>query len=264
MKISIITCLGIMLFFLISCREDEFDQQYVREFSFTSSINGSTYPIKVALPKNYSAASKYKTLYVLDSKWDFDFAAREVQKQSENFQRYDILVVGIGWGNDRLDDYLPVPYKDGNGRADEFVRVINEELIPKLEKDFHAASAREDRTILGHSAGGLLGTYCFTNYPDTFGNYLCLSPSLWIGDQIVLLNEKKNRAGNQSRNGRFFLAAGGLEEGGMLPPIEAFRQILHQHYKGFSQGYHMAVGLDHLGSKKPNIRKAISFYFHQP
>lgn len=263
MKISVITYLSILLFFLTACREEEFDQKNVREFSFTSSVNGSTYPIKVALPKNYSTHSKYKTLYVLDSNWDFNFVAQEVQKQSEEFQRYDILVVGIGWGNDRLDDYLPVPYKNNAGRADEFVKVIHDELIPRLEKDYKAAPFREDRTILGHSAGGLLGSYCFTNYPEIFGNYLCLSPSLWVGNQVVLINEKKNRAGNQSRSGRFFLAAGKLEEGGMLPPIEAFRLILNQHYKGFYQGYNLAGGLDHLGSKKANIRKAISFYFHQ-
>lgn len=251
------------IFFLLltACRENEFDKELVKEFTLHSSLNGSNYPIKVALPKNYTSVKEYKTIYVLDSKWDFDFVAREVQQQSEKSHRNDVLVVGIGWGNDRLDDYLPVPFKKGKGRADEFVKVIHEELIPQLEKDFHAGNSREDRTILGHSAGGLFGVHCFTNYPDLFGNYLCLSPSLWIGDQIVLSNEKKNRIANQTRNGRFFLAAGEIEEGGMRPPIELFRQILDQHYKGFIQDYTIANGLDHLGSKKPNIKKAISFYF---
>lgn len=250
-----------ILLLLTACREDEFDQELVKEFTLNSAVNGSNYPIKVALPENYSSAKEYKTIYVLDSKWDFDFVAREVQQQSEKFHRHDILVVGIGWGNDRLDDYLPVPFQKGKGRADEFAKVIHDELIPKLEKDFHAAGSREDRVILGHSAGGLFGVHCFTNYPDLFGNYLCLSPSLWIGNQIVLSNEKKNRITNQTRNGRFFLAVGEIEEGGMRPPIEAFRQILGQHYKGFSHNYAIANGLDHLGSKKPNIKKAISFYF---
>lgn len=259
----ITACLGTLLFFLTACREETFDQEYVREFTLNSSINGSSYPIKVALPKNYSASLEYKTIYVLDSKWDFDIVAREVQKQSENFQRYDVLVIGIGWGNDRLDDYLPVPYKNGKGRASEFSRVIDEELIPRVEQDFHAAVSREDRTILGHSAGGLFGAYCFTSYPDIFGTYLCLSPSLWIGDQIVLKEEKKNRPGNQARTGRFFLAVGELEEEVMRPPVEAFRQILHQHYTGFSQQYNLAKGLNHMSSKNPNIRKAIAFYFQQ-
>ncbi|AZA83108.1 hypothetical protein C1637_19825 [Chryseobacterium lactis] len=258
-----IACFSLLLLFLTACRENEFDKESVKEFTLSSAINGSNYHIKVALPKNYPSASEYKTIYVLDSKWDFDFVAREVQKQSENFHRDDVLVVGIGWGNDRLDDYLPVPFKNGKGLADDFVKVINNELIPKLEKDFHAADSREDRVILGHSAGGLFGVYCFTNYPDIFGNYLCLSPSLWIGDQIVLSNEKKNRIANQTRNGRFFLAAGEVEEGGIRPPIEALRQILDRYYKGFSQEYKIAKGLDHLGSKKPNIREAISFYFQQ-
>lgn len=252
-----------LLFFLTACREDEFNKEYVRDFMLSSAINGSNYHIKVAVPKNYPSASEYKTIYVLDSKWDFDFVAREVQKQSENFHRDDVLVVGIGWGNDRLDDYLPVPFKNGKGQADEFAKVINDELIPKLEKDFHAADSREERVILGHSAGGLFGVYCFTNHPDIFGNYLCLSPSLWIGDQVVLSHEKQNRIANQTRNGRFFLAVGELEESGMRPPIEALRQILSQHYKGFAQEYNMAKGLDHLGSKKPNIQKAVSFYFKQ-
>ncbi len=259
----IILCSGILLFFLTACREETFDQEFVREFTLHSSINGSRYPIKIALPKNYSASSEYKTIYVLDPKWDFDVVAKEVQKQCESFQRWDILVVGIGWGNDRLDDYLPVPFKNGKGRAHEFARVIYEELIPRLEQDFQAAGSRESRTILGHSAGGLFGAYCFTRYPDIFGNYLCLSPSLWIGDQVVLKEEKKNRAANQSRTGRFFLAVGELEEEVMRPPVEAFRQTLHQYYTGFSQQYNLAKGLNHMSSKKPNIRKAIAFYFQQ-
>lgn len=261
--ISFIASVFIMLLFLTACREDTFDKELVREFSITSNINGSTYPVKVAVPKNYSSSTKYKTIYVLDSKWDFDDVAQEVQTQSENFHRSDVLVVGIGWGNDRLDDYLPVPYKNGSGKADLFVRFIHEELIPKLEQDFHASNMREDRAILGHSAGGLFGAYCFTNYPDIFGHYLALSPALWIGDQVVLKEEKKNRAGNQSRTGKFFLATGEIEEEGMRPTVEALRQILNQHYNGFSKGYHLAKGLDHMGSKKPNIRKAITFYFQQ-
>ncbi|SEW56396.1 hypothetical protein SAMN04488122_6653 [Chitinophaga arvensicola] len=262
MKLLSITCM-ILILLLPACRKDKIDHARISTFDLTSSVNGSTYQIKVALPKHFSTDRTYKTLYVLDPKTDFNLVASECDKKSSDLNKEEILVVGIGGGNNRLDDYFPVPYKGHKGAADKFIQFIQQELIPKMEKDFHASNTRADRAMIGHSAGGLCVAYCFTNYPGIFGNYLCLSPSLWLGNQIVLKNEKAHRAINQTSTGVFFLAAGELEEEIMRPPIALLDQILQQHYNGFTKQYHLARGLDHLGSKTPNIKQAVAFYFQQ-
>ncbi len=257
-----ITCFSLLLL-VSACKKDKFVSARISTFDLTSSVNGATYNIKVALPKHFSPTTTYKTLYVLDPKTDFDLVALECDKKSSDLNKEEILVIGIGGGNNRLDDYLPVSYKGHKGEADKFIQFIRQELIPKMEQDFHASDNRKDRGMIGHSAGGLCVAYCFTNYPGIFGNYLCLSPSFWLGDQIVLKSERANRAANQTASGIFFLAAGELEEEIMRPPIALFNRVLNQYYTGFAQQYHLAKGLDHLGSKTPNIKKAIGFYFQQ-
>ncbi|PSK91218.1 alpha/beta hydrolase [Taibaiella chishuiensis] len=259
MKILIAACFGLLLL-LPACRKEKIEKDQLKEFSLASADNGVTYSIKVALPENYNASRQYKTLYVLDPQWDFNLVALACRKQARENGRDDIMVIGVGGGNDRLDDYLPVPLYGKSGRADDFIRFLRETLIPVMERDYQAEASRAGRGIVGHSAGGLCVTYCFTNYPDLFGTYLALSPALWVGDLVVLKNEKANRAANQDRTGIFFLAEGELEEEVMHAPIAAFRQVLQQYYTGYAQQYHNAKGLDHLGSKAPNMQKAIAFY----
>jgi predicted alpha/beta superfamily hydrolase len=252
-----------LVFFLSSCKKESIDQKRVRTFNITSSINQATYEIKVALPEQYAPGKTYHVLYVLDAKWDFDFVAAACNKQAKAVNKDEVLVVGINWGRNRLIDYSPVPIKGYKGEADLFARFIRDELMPRIGADFQATTGRNSRAIIGHSAGGLFAAHCFTNYNDLFGNYLMLSPSVWAGDQIVLINEKRNREQTKITTGNLFLALGELEEQLMAAPIEAFRRVLITYYTGYQLKYNRAAGLDHLGSKETNIRKAITFYFDQ-
>ena len=49
-----------------------------------------------------------------------------------------MLVVGIGYGNDRTVDYTPTKTNDGEGGAEEFMLFIKNELIPKMENEYAA------------------------------------------------------------------------------------------------------------------------------
>ncbi|MCW3465155.1 alpha/beta hydrolase [Chitinophaga nivalis] len=251
-------CLVLALLFS-ACKKETIEKSRIREFSLTSTVNGGNYDIKVALPENYTPAGKYHTLYVLDAKLDFDMVAVECQKQARSHHR-EVIVVGIGWGYNRLDDYTPTPSNIGNGSADTFIRFIETELIPRIETEFHATPARAARGILGHSAGGLFVGHCFTNHNRVFASYLCLSPSFWYDDAIVLRNEQAYREQNRKGSGTFFLGLGEMEEK-MRPPFVGFRKALQTYYPNYAQQDYIAPGKGHLDSKKTNISKALAFFF---
>lgn len=252
-----------LLLLFPACKKDSIPANRVQTFTISSTANGGTYPITVVLPQNYSPEKKYATLYVLDPKWDLDFVASECDKQAAAQQREGVLIIGIGWGHDRVHDYAPVPLRGGTGGADEFARFIGNELIPRVEKDYPAAAGREYRGIIGHSAGGLFAAHCFVGHNELFAHYIALSPSLWVGDQVVLVREKELRTNNTTGNGSFFLAVGELEQELMQPPIALFQKTLHDYYPRYTQGFYIARGLDHMSSKNTAIPKALSFYFQQ-
>jgi hypothetical protein len=171
------------------------------------------------------------------------------------------VVVGIGYGNDRSLDYTPTEADEGGGGAEKFLLFIKNELIPKIETDYGADTLRKSRTILGHSFGGLCGSYAFTNHNKVFGNYLILSPSLWYDNEIMLKFEEENRNININSHQLVFLGLGELEMGRMLAPFQAFYQRLLINYPDMLIRRQIEENLSHRGSENPNILEGLKFYF---
>jgi hypothetical protein len=241
----------------------EFSPTLTKQFSIQSVSNGATYTMKVAVPENYSPQTqKYAVMYVLDGEENYDFVAEKCKKISSDLSTPNILVVSIGYGNDRSFDYTPTKANEGGGGAEKFMHFIKNELIPKMEADYGADTLRKNRTLLGHSFGGLLSSYAFTKHNSVFGNYLILSPSLWYDNEIVLRLEQENRDINKANHQLVFMGLGELEsDGRMLTPFLAFYQRLEKNYPGIQIKRHIEPKLYHRGSEKPNIIEGLNFYF---
>jgi hypothetical protein len=256
-----------IILIIVSCKKEVFDPDLTKEFSIQSTSNGATYNIKVALPQNYSPQTqKYAAIYVLDGEENFNFVADKCSSISSEFATSNVLVVGIGYGNDRAIDYTPVEggggAVNGGGGAEKFMLFIKNELIPEIEKEYGADSLRIKRTILGHSFGGLCGAYAFTNYNRVFGNYILLSPSLWYANEIVFKFEQENRSINKNNHQLVFLGMGEMENSGqMLAPFVAFFQQLQNNYPDIKIKSHFVPHLNHRGSENPNIIEGLKFYF---
>lgn len=261
-----------LIFFLLiiliaSCKKEVFNPALTKEFSILSTSNGAKYNIKVALPENYSPQTqKYAAIYVLDGEENFNFVAEKCSSISSDFSTSNVLVVGIGYGNDRAIDYTPVEGGggaiNGGGGAEKFLLFIKNELIPRIENEYGADTLRIKRTILGHSFGGLCGAYAFTNFNKVFGNYLLLSPSLWYADEIVFKFEKEHRNINKNNPQLVFLGMGEMENSGqMLAPFLAFFRQLQNNYPDIKITSHLEPHLNHRGSENPNIIEGLKFYF---
>jgi predicted alpha/beta superfamily hydrolase len=255
----------IMLLFLLgSCTKDElFTSGVVNEFTLQSTANGATYDIRVGLPANYNpSVEKYATIYVLDGKEIFGFVANRCQEISDQYSLKNVLVVSIGYGKDRSIDYTPTKVSSVTGGAPQFLNFMETQLIPKMEDDYQADTARDSRAILGHSYGGLFGGYAFCVNNKVFGNYIMLSPSFWFDNYVPLQMEKDHRANNKIQKQLVFMGIGEKEESDrMLVPFDTFYQSLHNNYSNIKLAKNIELNSGHMDSRNPNIIKGLIYYF---
>lgn len=255
----------ILAFFFTSCAEKEpIDPTLTQqEFSIRSSINGANYKIKVGLPIDYDSSTKrHATVYVLDGENDFGFVANRCKEIASSLATTSVVVVSIGYGRNRSIDYTPTKMSSGTGGGPEFLKFIEDQLIPKIEANYRVDTTRNSRVIIGHSYGGLFGAYAFCTNNQVFGNYLLLSPSLWFDSKVSAQFEKANRDQIKNHDQLVFMGIGGAEgQDQMLEPFEEFYQTLQDNYTYTKLAKNIEQNESHMGSKNPNIVKGLNYYF---
>jgi predicted alpha/beta superfamily hydrolase len=118
----------------------------------------------------------------------------------------EMIVVGIpNIDNDgRMMDFSPTtkgnPEQFGGG--DKFLEFIQTELFPYIEKNY---SGSQNRTIIGHSLGGLVVMNALTNHSKMFENYLMIDGSLSFDDQLFLNNPKYSLKGKDLKDKNLYI-----------------------------------------------------------
>jgi predicted alpha/beta superfamily hydrolase len=99
-----------------------------------------------------------------------------------------LIIVGIyNTGDARLDEYTPTgDAKLGGGHADDYGRMIIEELKPLIDGAYRTRSGRDDTGIAGSSLGGLVSLHLSFTHPEVFGRAAALSPSVWWDRKAIL------------------------------------------------------------------------------
>lgn len=90
-------------------------------------------------------------------------------------------------GPDRLREMTPTrgPEGDGGG-ASAYIRMIGDELLPRLRREFPIALDRRQIGMGGASLGGLATLFAATQRPDLFSRFLVMSPSVWWDRRAIL------------------------------------------------------------------------------
>lgn len=160
-------------------------------------LNGETYELLVHFPADYNPRKPYDVLYVLDGLDGFPMAISCLGiLHGECDKNYnEPLLVGISDGtligkpgNKRDRDFTPTAFKtswgsSGGGGGPAFLRFIEQEVIPFVEKQYPVT---KKRTLYGYSYGGLFMAYTLLTKPDLFTNILIGSPSLFADDAVIL------------------------------------------------------------------------------
>lgn len=95
------------------------------------------------------------------------------------------------------------------GGGAHFLESLEKEVIPFIEQTYRAS--KDDRTLIGHSFGGLFALYTLFENPNLFKRYLASSPSLPWDDRIIFRLESKYSKKNSELPAKLFLSVGEFE-----------------------------------------------------
>jgi len=167
--------------------------------SFTSNINQTNYEIQISLPDHYHESDmRYPVVYLLDANNDFPLVTSISRRLHKEDNLQPIIIIGIGYKKDaninRLADYTPTKFAltraKITGQADKFLQVIKHEIIPVIDSTYKTQT--DNRTIAGHSVGGLFGAYQIIKEKNLFSRYIISSASLWWDDFKTLSFEQNS------------------------------------------------------------------------
>jgi predicted alpha/beta superfamily hydrolase len=161
------------------------------------SAEGREYRIMISLPEgDVPWTGGYPVIYLLDG--NAYFPAFHAAKRAQDRLRGAILVA-IGYPSDtpldferRAFDLSPPQPAERNkppqGGQDLFLDFIEKRLMPKVNARFKVD--QDQRSLVGHSFGGMFGVYALFTRPQLFQHVIAISPSLWWRDRYLMAHER--------------------------------------------------------------------------
>ncbi len=180
---------------------------YTQTIDLKSQYNNFEYSLFIRLPNEYGNNDKsYPTIFLLDPEYLFSICY-DIRSIYENY-----IIVGIGHKDldfKELDkksreekneiyrprDFLPWQLDRKifiKGTDENFAEFINNQVVPLIDKKFRT---NQDRTLIGHSFGGVFATFMLLCYPDNFTKYIAIAPVLaeqyYTQKEMFAILEKK-------------------------------------------------------------------------
>jgi len=149
-----------------------------------SEVLGEERTILVRVPARYAySTDKFPVTYMLDAHPPQNaMMAGILDQQTWANQIPEMILVGIQ-NIDRLRDMTPTKTAPGGGEADKFLRFIETEVIPLVEKTYRTEPFR---VFAGHSLAGLAAINCLITRPHLFNAYIAASPVLhWDKNYVI-------------------------------------------------------------------------------
>lgn len=244
--------------FTVSAHVSKEKQQIKRfqiPFSQVYTINSTTlkrdYELFVKVPPDYHKEEnknrQYPVIYMNDGTYAFQVVSGILEPGTYGKNLEPVILVGISHAlgesgmHSRIRDYTPLVEKSWKpyltGEAPNYLSFIKAEVFPFIEKNYRASD--KNRTLTGHSVGGLFAIYTLFTEPSLFTNYIISSPVYlfkppYIFDSINAMKSKFSQI-----NARVYLASGSkelikTEDGKTIADIQkSFAKQLNS--QGFSQ-----------------------------
>lgn len=165
------------------------------KIEFQSTTLNENRILNIYLPNGYSKDSikEYPVIYLLDGSLDEDFIHISGLVQFGSFSWINMIpesiVIGISNVDRKRDFTFPTKNKKDKkdfpttGKSEDFINFIVNELQPFIDTIYKTNS---NKTLIGQSLGGLLATEILFKKPNSFDNYIIVSPSLWWDDESLL------------------------------------------------------------------------------
>lgn len=225
-----------------------------------ANSNNKDYELYVQLPKSYpDTKTSYPLIIVNDSSFAFPVTNGAMALMGGAVVQ-EAIVVGISYskGDDRMlsrtRDYTPThspvdssghssPGRLASGHAKEYVDFIENQVIPLVQKNYRIDSKK--KVFVGHSYGGLLGTYILFKKPHLFTDYIIGSPSLGYDNRIMFNIENAFSKSHNSLPVNVTMFVGSLE-GEMVTNVLAMeKQLRSRNYEGLGLRVEVMQGENH-------------------
>src|SRR4030095_8283131 len=155
-----------------------------------SAVLGEDRTILVRTPPGYDTNKQpYAVMYMTDGDAHIGHTGSTIEFLARNGRMPELIVVGIT-NTDRTRDLTPTHVKTTNpngalqfptsGGGDKFLKFIETELIPEIEKRYRVSPYR---VLAGHSLGGLFAIHAMVSRPELFNSYIAVSPALQWDNQ---------------------------------------------------------------------------------
>ena len=110
-----------------------------------------------------------------------------------------------------------------------------DQVIPLLIKKYRVDP--NHKIFVGHSFGGLLGSYILVNRPGLFDHYIIGSPSLWYDEKVIFKMEETYAKNNKSLKAHVMIYVddnnGSAKDRKMADNVLLFEKILRsRNYSG--------------------------------
>lgn len=206
-----------------------------------SEVLGEERVILVRTPADYDTGSvRYPVLYLTDGGAHIAHTAATIEFLARNGRMSELIVVGIV-NTDRTRDLSPThlstagatggPQFPTSGGGDKFLKFIETELIPDIEKRYRV---HPYRILAGHSLGGLFAVHALIARPELFNAIIAVSPALnWDNQVVVKRAEDAFKTRKDWKTTLYFSL--GNEPGEIEDAFHQFKQLL---------GKQLAKGLD--------------------
>jgi predicted alpha/beta superfamily hydrolase len=247
--------------------------------SLPRSANGKDYLLYVALPRSYASdpGRRYPVLYLCDGYWDFVLVKGFYGNLLYDRVIPELIIVGLGYQGEapdydalRASDYTPVPERPvttggtpkppGTGHAPEFLRALEGEIIPFVERAYRADPGY--RVLGGSSLGGLFTLYVLLTRPALFQAYIAPSPAVSWADGWLFSEEARFAQGRTALRARLFMSGAGAESPEFLAAIQRFDGVLRgRGYPGLSYEFRLVEGERHAGTKAESYNRGVRFAF---
>lgn len=174
------------------------------------------YTINIVLPYDYEQSdTAYPVVYVQDGGDMVMDCYNQLDYMIRTKQIVPCIFVGIE-PIDRNRDYTPwrAPglsqgRPDFGGGAKGYLYVLGSLIKPHIDKIYRTKPESENTTIAGGSLGALVSLLASYWYPNIFGNYILLSPSMWYEGVLDFLQKEKLSL-NRSKQ-RIYMYVGDVE-----------------------------------------------------
>jgi uncharacterized protein len=219
------------------------------KLTIKSSVLGEERTILVRTPPGYETNNlKYPVLYMTDGDAHIGHTASTVQFLARNGRMSELIVVGIT-NTDRTRDLTPTKATGPEsaqfataGGADNFLKFIETEVIPEIEKRYRV---QPYRILAGHSFGGLFAVHTLITRPELFNSYVAVSPSLQWSDDATLKRAEEFFKNRKELHATLFASIGN-EPGDIGKDFVAFKELLAKSkIKGFEWEAQQMTDEDH-------------------